>query len=81
MIKTYKIKEPVSSFDQHWRPPSIMCHPCQIKYDFIGKMETVIKDSKYLMKILNVENKDLFPGSGGSKYNTKTKHLIDELFF
>ena len=44
-------------------------------------METVIKDSKYLMKILNVENKDLFPGSGASKYNTKTKHLIDELFF
>ena len=27
-------------FEHHWRPVSFLCHPCEIQYDYIAKLET-----------------------------------------
>ncbi|XP_030628281.1 carbohydrate sulfotransferase 12-like [Chanos chanos] len=44
------------AFDEHWRQMYRLCHPCQINYDFIGKMETIEEDSEHLLRILRVDN-------------------------
>lgn len=42
--------------DPHFMAMHDMCKPCQIPYDFIGKMETFDKDFSFLMKTWNVSN-------------------------
>ena len=39
------------AFDVHWRPQISQLYPCQIRYDFIGKLETIQKDTRYIFKI------------------------------
>ncbi|XP_030628277.1 carbohydrate sulfotransferase 12-like [Chanos chanos] len=50
-------------FDEHWRQMYRLCHPCQINYDFIGKMETMEEDAAFLLHILHVDNIVKFPPS------------------
>ena len=37
-------------FDNHWQPFYELCHPCFVKYDFIGKFETFHDDGEYIIK-------------------------------
>ena len=37
-------------FNQHWRSPVDLCFPCGIRYDFIGKVETMDTDAMYVMR-------------------------------
>lgn len=41
--------------DLHWAPISQICDICQVKYDVIGKMETFIEDSRYILKHIGSE--------------------------
>ena len=79
IIKTYD-KSGHTSFDIHWQLMVNLCRPCEIKYDFIGKIETLIEDSHHLMHALGVENIEFFPKNATDKYNIKTNTLIKKLF-
>ncbi|XP_069760769.1 carbohydrate sulfotransferase 12-like [Narcine bancroftii] len=48
-------------FNEHWKQIYRLCHPCQINYDFIGKLESLDEDASYLLKLLNVEKLVRFP--------------------
>ena len=39
-------------FDEHWKHYYRLCRPCDIDYDFIGKMETMAEDSDYIIRHL-----------------------------
>ncbi|ELU08415.1 hypothetical protein CAPTEDRAFT_190916 [Capitella teleta] len=41
---------------EHWRPNNRMCHPLNVSYDFIIKLETLEDNSKHLMKNLKMEH-------------------------
>ena len=41
----------VAKHNIHWRPYYAHCLPCGIHYDFIGKLEKVAADAKYIEKI------------------------------
>ncbi|XP_036438702.1 carbohydrate sulfotransferase 12-like [Colossoma macropomum] len=53
--------------DEHWRQMTHLCHPCQIHYDFIGKMETMEEDAAHLLRMLRVDNIVQFPKSKSSR--------------
>ncbi|XP_021177910.2 carbohydrate sulfotransferase 12 isoform X2 [Fundulus heteroclitus] len=50
-----------SIFNEHWRQVYRLCHPCQVKYDFIGRLETLESDSEQLLKLLKVDHLLQFP--------------------
>ncbi|XP_063062078.1 carbohydrate sulfotransferase 12-like [Engraulis encrasicolus] len=51
------------AYNSHWRQIHRLCHPCQINYDFVGKLETLDKDVEHLLHILRVDNVVNFPVS------------------
>ncbi|XP_073765141.1 carbohydrate sulfotransferase 12-like [Danio rerio] len=48
-------------FNEHWQQMHRLCHPCQIDYDFIGKLETLDEDTEHLLKILGLDKHIHFP--------------------
>ena len=48
------------SGDQHWIPITEICLPCQIRYDYIGKLESLEEDASFILdkigarKLLNL---------------------------
>uniref|UniRef100_H3AUI8 Carbohydrate sulfotransferase n=2 Tax=Latimeria chalumnae TaxID=7897 RepID=H3AUI8_LATCH len=50
-------------FNEHWRQVHRLCHPCQINYDFIGKLESLDEDAEYLLRLLDMEKILHFPPS------------------
>ncbi|CAF3606607.1 unnamed protein product [Rotaria sp. Silwood1] len=47
------------SMDVHWQPYSSLCQVCALKYNFIGKYETMQTDLNTLMSRINLTSNDL----------------------
>lgn len=43
-------------FNEHWKPIFDLCQPCLVKYDFIGKYESLYSDSDFLLNHIGVKN-------------------------
>ncbi|XP_053550901.1 carbohydrate sulfotransferase 12 [Bombina bombina] len=64
-------------FNEHWRQVYRLCHPCQIDYDFIGKLETLDEDAAELLRQLNLDSQFQFPPS----YRNRTASSWKEDWF
>lgn len=60
--------------DAHFVPSFEHCRPCEIEYDYIGKMETFKEDTFQLIKELNIENVVKF---NNFQNETETDAIID----
>ena len=68
-------------FSDHWREMYKICSPCTINYDFIGKLETVNTDAKYLLKTWGVEGKVSYLSSETSRpTNSSSRATYDKYF-
>uniref|UniRef100_H9GEG3 Carbohydrate sulfotransferase n=1 Tax=Anolis carolinensis TaxID=28377 RepID=H9GEG3_ANOCA len=54
-----------------------LCHPCQIEYDFVGKLETLDEDAAQLLQLLKVDHLLRFPPS----YRNRTASSWEEDWF
>ncbi|XP_056892882.1 carbohydrate sulfotransferase 12-like [Takifugu flavidus] len=57
-------------FNEHWRQVYRLCHPCQVKYDFIGRLESLETDAEHLLKLLEVDHLVHFPSGGRNRTTT-----------
>ena len=46
-------KSSANDLDIHWRPISLLCKPCAIKYDVIGRFETLSEDSEAILDFVH----------------------------
>lgn len=56
-----------SIFNEHWRQVYRLCHPCQVKYDFIGRLESLETDAEHLLKLLEVDHLLHFPSGARNR--------------
>ena len=47
--------------DHHWRQYDKICHPCLVKYDFIGKLENFSEDGPSLLRMAGLSDEAAFP--------------------
>ncbi|XP_054421157.1 carbohydrate sulfotransferase 12 [Pteronotus mesoamericanus] len=69
--------ERLAPFNEHWRQVHRLCHPCQIEYDFVGKLETLDQDAAQLLRLLKVDGRLHFPPS----YRNRTASSWEEDWF
>ncbi|XP_062947551.1 carbohydrate sulfotransferase 12 [Cynocephalus volans] len=69
--------EKLAPFNEHWRQVYRLCHPCQIDYDFVGKLETLDEDAAQLLRLLQVDRRLHFPPS----YRNRTASSWEEGWF
>lgn len=48
-------------FQEHWREQHKLCHPCRVKFDYIGHYETLAEDALFILRKANLENGVFFP--------------------
>lgn len=54
LIDKYKGKDKESSFDEHWAPYYQFCTPCAVNFSVISKVETLERDSMYVIQQLGL---------------------------
>ncbi|XP_071957779.1 carbohydrate sulfotransferase 11-like [Antedon mediterranea] len=64
-----------SSFDDHWEETYRICSPCKISYNFLGKLETINEDAKYILRSLNVSDTVTYPPRANSHPTNSTKEF------
>ncbi|CAG5120380.1 unnamed protein product, partial [Candidula unifasciata] len=60
----------------HWQPFYELCRPCEMMYDFVGKLSTFNEDTRYILKINKLEKLVEFPKTPDSPH---TLHKTDTL--
>lgn len=61
-------------FDIHWRQYHELCHPCLVRYDFVGKYETLAEDAEFVLRQLGARKDLSFPK--GPQRSVKTSDLV-----
>ncbi|XP_052781437.1 carbohydrate sulfotransferase 11-like [Mya arenaria] len=67
-------------YNEHWAPFFDLCHPCHLKYNFIGKYETIDEDVAGLLKILKADRLIHFPDRGDSYKTKKTEDILTKFY-
>ncbi|XP_004629595.1 carbohydrate sulfotransferase 13 isoform X2 [Octodon degus] len=47
-------------FNEHWERAHALCHPCRLRYDVVGKFETLAEDAAFVLDLVG-ESKLSFP--------------------
>lgn len=84
---SYLLSSNPNFYNEHWQKMTDLCHPCLINYDFIGKYETLVEDSNFLLRYIGTNlsfpilHKPSTTRSNLKKYyNTLSKSVIYKLY-
>ena len=64
--------------DTHWRPQHLMCHFCQIEYDFVGKLEQMSVHGRYILeRFIGASDVELLISNTATRSNTEQGYYKD----
>ena len=69
------IDNPPWMLDKHWMPYEDLCHPCHVKYDFIGSIDNLDRDVTHAMRQIHA-NETKHHVIRNSHARTKTKQTL-----
>ncbi len=75
----FLIDIPPGPVDNHWRPFKDACSPCNVKYDFIGSIDTLERDVTHIMRQIHADETK-YHVTQKSGFLTKTKLATARLF-
>ncbi|XP_075049069.1 carbohydrate sulfotransferase 9-like [Mixophyes fleayi] len=80
----YIVLENPQSADTHWKPMNLLCNPCKIHYDIIGKLETIKQDADFVLKSIGAPKNLSYPSikhySNEARTNDQiSRHYLETL--
>lgn len=66
-------------YDEHWRPFTQTCFPCGIRYDVIGKYETLVEDSERFLRLIGAPENLHYPPYNPRNTSSLLPHYLDTL--
>lgn len=79
IILTYE-KFGARALNEHWQIMHNLCTPCSMKYNFIGKMETLLEDAEEVLSQIGWNDKVNFPANATDKYKERTNAIMKEYY-
>lgn len=64
--------------NEHFVPSYVLCNPCAVKYDYIGKYENINRDMDYIFKHLHLNAE--FPGRNDNYSVRRTHTMVDTVY-
>ncbi|NXH21556.1 CHST9 sulfotransferase, partial [Bucco capensis] len=58
---SFILAKPPNSLDIHWKPMFLLCDPCNIHYDVLGKYETLGLDSEHVLEVIGAPENLHYP--------------------
>ncbi|XP_068017526.1 carbohydrate sulfotransferase 8-like [Melanerpes formicivorus] len=58
---SFILANPPNSLDIHWKPMFLLCDPCNIHYDILGKYETLGLDSEHVLRVIGAPKSLHYP--------------------
>lgn len=77
LLDTYKTSR--ENLNEHWAPFSSLCNPCHIRYDVIGKYESLASDSEYILSSVGAQDNVHFPEVVPSKTGNFVETYVNTL--
>lgn len=71
-------REGSHKLNEHWQPHSDLCSICYARFDFIGKYETLVEDSRIILNNINANNSLAFPENRTDNYKIKTAEIYKQ---
>ncbi|PKU30451.1 carbohydrate sulfotransferase 9-like [Limosa lapponica baueri] len=73
---SFIIANPPNTLDIHWKPMFLLCDPCNIHYDILGKYETLGLDSEHVLKVIGAPESLHYPSLKRYGSEKRTNHDI-----
>ncbi|XP_074657210.1 carbohydrate sulfotransferase 13-like [Tubulanus polymorphus] len=71
----------INCFNDHWSQYHELCEPCEFKYDFIGRFETLATDLNYVIRKAGISNvTEVFEQSRRQRKRKTNPAMIDEFY-
>lgn len=64
--------------NEHFVPSHVICNPCDVKYDYIGKYENINRDMDFIFKSLSLDAE--FPGRNDNYSVRRTHTMVEEVY-
>ncbi|XP_059017922.1 carbohydrate sulfotransferase 13 [Mustela lutreola] len=66
-------------FNEHWERAHALCHPCRLRYDVVGKFETLAEDSAFVLGLVGASGLR-FPAPPPRAKGAAARDLAERLF-
>ena len=79
IVKTNK-KYGYSQLNEHWTSIQDLCHMCSMRYDFIGKMDSLVQDSETVLQEIGWNERVEFPVKAKDKYTKDLSDIVKQYY-
>ncbi|XP_036592581.1 carbohydrate sulfotransferase 8-like [Trichosurus vulpecula] len=81
---TFVLRQPPAKLDVHWKPMSLLCSPCSVRYEVLIRHERMSSEAGHALSFLGIPLQGLFPSmkahSGEKRTDDQlTRHYLGQL--
>ncbi len=73
-------RDALQAHNEHWMRYQDLCHPCAVRYDYIGKYETLDQDTTRILRVLNVTHLVQMPEKQAEYTGSRTEEKMRKYF-
>lgn len=70
----------VEPLNEHWEKIHQLCQPCSVRYDFVGRYETIETDADHVLQAVHVDHLVSFPRRSDNYKHNRTSTVVSSAY-